>query len=407
MGLRSTQTKLSKSKSSKSPDKTITMADLLESTGYKIPALKRGQEVTGKVISKDRSEILIDIGAKSEGIVFGREFDAVRELASKLTAGDKVEATVVYPENDAGQVVLSLRKHSGDKLWKELEEKIESAEAITVTAIEANRGGIICEYSGIHGFLPAIHLHSQISSPGDFFGRTLQVEVIDVDRDANRLIFAQKKDAKELEEVKKLLAKIEIGQKYEGEVKSVLPFGVFVQIEVPEVAKVSNVSNVSKVKSAAVDQAKTSDTFDTRDTSDTFSLVGLVHISEIAWEKVEDPTKFFKVGQKVEVMASAKDEEAGKLSLSLKQLAKDPFEEISANYAKDQKVIGAVSKVVRGGVYVTLEHGLEGFVTASKIPPNESWEAGKTVQCMVESVDVASRKITLVPYALEKPIFYR
>ena len=347
----------------------LTMADLLESTGYKIPALKRGQEVTGKVISKDRSEIIIDIGAKSEGIVFGREFDAVRELASKLTAGDTVEATVVYPENDAGQVVLSLRKHSGDKLWKELEEKIESAEAITVTAIEANRGGIICEYSGIHGFLPAIHLHTQISSPGDFFGKTLQVEVIDVDRDANRLIFAQKKDAKELEDVKKLLSKIEIGQKYEGEVKSVLPFGVFVQIE--------------------------------------DGIVGLVHISEIAWEKVDDPTKFFKVGQKVEVMASAKDEEAGKLSLSLKQLAKDPFEEISAKYTKDQKVTGSVSKVVRGGIYVTLEHGLEGFVSASKIPPNESWEAGKTVQCMVESVDVASRKITLVPYVLEKPIFYR
>jgi len=347
----------------------LTMADLLESTGYKIPALKRGQEVTGKVISKDRSEILIDIGAKSEGIVFGREFDAVRDLAAKLTAGDSVEATVVYPENDAGQVVLSLRKHSGDKLWKELEEKIESAEAITVVAIEANRGGIICEYSGIHGFLPAIHLHTQISSPGDFFGKTLQVEVIDVDRDANRLIFAQKKDAKELEDVKKLLSKIEIGQKYEGEVKSVLPFGVFVQIE--------------------------------------DGIVGLVHISEIAWEKVDDPTKFFKVGQKVEVMASAKDEEAGKLSLSLKQLAKDPFEEISAKYTKDQKVTGSVSKVVRGGIYVTLEHGLEGFVSASKIPPNESWEAGKTVQCMVESVDVASRKITLVPYVLEKPIFYR
>ena len=376
MVLRQAQDKLkktSKSSSGKAPIRQaqgkLTMADLLESTGYKIPALKRGQEVTGKVISRDRSEILIDIGAKSEGIVFGREFDAVRDLAVKLSAGDKVEATVVYPENDAGQVVLSLRKHSGDKLWKELEDKIESAEAITVTAIEANRGGIICEYSGIHGFLPAIHLHTQISSPGDFFGKNLQVEVIDVDRDANRLIFAQKKDVKELEALKKRFAKIEIGQKYEGEVKSVLPFGVFVELK--------------------------------------GGIVGLVHISEIAWEKVDDPTKFFKVDQKVEVVASAKDEEAGKLSLSAKQLAKDPFEEISAQYAKDQKVTGAVAKVVRGGVYVTLEHGLEGFVSASKIPPTESWEAGKTVQCMVESVDVASRKITLVPYALEKPIFYR
>ena len=359
----------SKSPSSKKVSKSLTMADLLESTGYKIPALKRGQEVTGKVISKDRSEILIDIGAKSEGIVFGREFDAVRDMATKMTAGDAVEATVVYPENDAGQVVLSLRKHSGDKLWRELVEKIESGESITVTAIEANRGGIICEYSGLQGFLPAIHLHTQISSPSDFFGKTLQVEVIDVDRDANRLIFAQKKDEKEQERAKKLLAKVEIGQKYEGEVKSILPFGVFVELE--------------------------------------NSIVGLVHISEIAWEKVDDPTKFFKVGQKVEVMASAKDEEAGKLSLSLKQLAKDPFEEISAKYSKDQKVTGSVSKVVRGGFYVTLDQGLEGFVSASKIPPDQSWETGKTVECIVESVDISTRKITLVPYALEKPIFYR
>ena len=177
-------------------------------------------------------------------------------------------------------------------------------------------------------------------------------------------------------EQKNVISQIKVGQIIKGDVTALADFGAFVKF-MPE------------------------------GSTDGTELEGLVHISEIAWEKVDDPTKFFKVGQKVEVMASAKDEEAGKLSLSAKQLAKDPFEEISAKYAKDQKVTGAVSKVVRGGIYITLEHGLEGFVLASKIPPNESWEAGKTVQCMVESVDVASRKITLVPYALEKPIFYR
>jgi len=374
------------------------MEELLAQTGYSIPTIRRGQEVSGKVVSVSHSEILIEIGAKSEGIVAGRELASVADLVSKLSVGDKVDATVLFVENDAGQVVLSLRKLSGEKRWQELEEKLANKEGIEVKVLEANRGGIICDWLGLRGFLPASQLLQTPSKLDDLIGKTLTVQVLEVDRSTNRLIFSQKhRDSRDLSELLELFLRIKLGQQFSGVVTAVLPFGMFVEIDVGS-------SGSQVVRSSG---KKKPDSLATRQPDNPGKLEGLVHISEISWEKVDDPAKLFKVGDTVDVMVIAKDEETGRLNLSIKQLVPDPFIAASSKYSKDQSVSGTVSRVTGYGVFVTLSDGVEGLVHISKIAPNISYRQGDPVECLVEAVDARSRRISLVPVAREKPVLYR
>ncbi len=366
------------------------MADLLSSSFGKIPSLRRGQEVSGKIVGITNSEALVDIGAKSEGIISGREFTSGREMLSKMAVGDTIEAAVMYPENDAGQVVLSLRKLSGEKRWQELEEKKADNEEVEVVGVEANRGGLICDFVGLRGFLPSSQLSKVPAKLEDLIGKSMQVHVIEVDRATNRLIFSQKMPGKkDLGELLKILAKVKIGDKYEGVVTAILPFGVFVEIDLNE--------SKSKVKVESEENK----------TPAPSKLEGLVHISEISWEKVEDPAKFFKVGDLVEVLVIAKDSTTGRLNLSQKQLTQDPFAKAMEKYTKDMKVSGVVAKVTPYGVFVELEDNIEGLIHISKIPPNVSMNEGDKIECEIDSVDVVTRKIALVPIVTEKPVLYR
>ena len=375
----------------------MSFADLFAASESRVPALRRNQEVTGKVVSVSHQEILVDIGAKSEGVLSGRELTAAADLVSDLSVGDLLEATVLYPENDAGQVVLSLRKLSGEKRWKELEDKKENHEDIDILALEVNRGGVICEYLGIRGFLPASQLIETPSRLEDLIGKTLKAGVIEVDKQSNRLILSQKQpEKKDLKEVVKLLSRVKIGQKISGVVTAVLPFGIFVEVDFGQVGKLAGRS-VGKEKPTNPQTHKPNGQ----------KLEGLVHISEISWEKVEDPAKYFKVGDKTEVMVIAKEEETGRLNLSIKQLSEDPFLEISKDYTKDEEVKGTISRVTPYGVIVELSRGIEGLIHISKIPPNENFDVGQSVDCTVEAVDTRSRKISLVPMARAKPVLYR
>lgn len=398
--------------------KPMTMEELLSSTGYIIPILKRGQEVTGKVLSVNRSEILVDIGAKSEGIVYGREIAANPDLLLSLSPGDSIEATVIYPENEQGQVVLSLRKHSGDRRWEELDEKRESGEVIEVAATEVNRGGIICEYFGLRGFLPASQLSQMPSSMGDLVGKKLAVSVIEVDRASNRLIFTQKQQGtKDIEKIRKQLAVIKVGEKYKGVITAILPFGVFVEIEIGKEGQedLEGLEGKEGTKKSSEPSVPS-------------KIEGLVHLSEINWEKTDDPTKGFTVGQEIEVIVASKDEEAGRLNLSIKQLGEDPLSKMLDQFAAGQKVTGTVSKVTPYGVFVSIEIGkegkegkkksskpsqssspfiIDGLMHISKIPPTLGLKVGDAIECEVESIDAATRKIALVPVVKEKPVLYR
>ena len=402
------QKKQSKSSKNPNPDpvipkvkfkKPITMADLLASEGYKSSALRRNQEVEGKVVAILPNEILVDIGAKSEGVIASRDIDVARDIAENLAVGDSIQATVVYPENDAGQVVLSLRKFTGERRWQELDLVKSQKSAIEVLAVEVNRGGIICEWQGLRGFLPASQLLQPTSKMDQLIGKSLEVRVIELDKTTNRLIFSQKApDDKRLKQQQDLLSKIDIGEKYKGIISAVLPFGLFVEIDVGRVGNMANKSSGQK---------KDSENRISRKPESLNKLEGLVHISEISWEKIDEVGKLYKVGDKVEVLVTAKDLQSGRLNLSLKQLALDPFLEASAKYSKDQKITGTVSKSTPYGVFVTLENGVEGLIHISKIPPDEAMDVGKKLECTIESVDTAARRISLVPVIKAKPILYR
>lgn len=389
----------------------------MASTNYQILTLKRGQEVSGRVVLVGPGEILVDIGAKSEGIISGRGLSGAGDLISKLAVGDVIEATVLYPENEAGQVVLSLAKLSGARRWVELEEKKKSGEEIDVRAIEANRGGLICDFAGLRGFLPASQLGGPASQLAfvppkveELVGQSLTVKVIEVDRASNRLIFSQKRpEAKDLSELIVLLAKVAIGDKYKGTVSAILPFGIFVEIDLEKSNGKGKEASLGKGKEVSEENTKnlTSKPNGHHNLSPTSKLEGLVHISEISWDKVEDPLNLFKVGDEVEVMVIAKDTAAGRLNLSIKQLQEDPFVAVSGKYSKDQKVRGKVARMAPYGVFVNLEAGIEGLVHISKIPPNVVYSPGEEIECEIEVVDVAARRISLVPVVREKPLLYR
>ena len=453
------QDKPSSSKSSNKPDSATSDAKALEvkkpSTGKlsfaelfaasvnKVVSIRRNQEVTGKIVAVSPSEVLVDIGAKSEGVIAGKELTGAEDIISKLTVGDTITATVIYPENDAGQVVLSLRKLSADMRWQELEEKRDSNEDVEVVAVEVNRGGVICDYLGIRGFLPA----SQLSMGGgdssanrgeptstnrgesksttetganlaELIGKTLTVRVIEVDKSSNRLILSQKApDNRDISQIQKLLGSINIGDQLKGIVTAVLPFGVFVEVDIDTgpVASFPPTSARSRIKSIvnqqdhvelrAVGSPSTGATRKSK--GELAKLEGLVHISEISWEKVEEPAKYFKVGDMVNVMVIAKEESTGRLNLSIKQLTTDPFGEISKKYTKDAKVSGNVVRVTPYGVFIALEAGIEGQIHMTKVPPNVEYEVGQALECTVEAIDTKSRRIALVPIVKQKPVLYR
>lgn len=396
MSLKSTKSTSSKGQS---------FADLFAASQSKVPSLRRNQEVVGTVVAVSPQEILIDIGAKSEGVLSGRELSAVSDMVAKLSVGDKVDATVMFVENDAGQVVLSLRKLSGERRWTDLEEKKENEEDIDVVALEVNRGGVICDYLGIRGFLPASQLSSAPSKLTDLIGKTLSARVIEVDRNGNRLILSQKSaDKKDLTEVLKLLSKVAIGEKVSGIVSAVLPFGIFVEIDMGKI--ISSSKAKEDKKDSKVVKAEGGDEADKEAKSGT-KLEGLVHVSELSWDKIDDPAKLFNVGDQVDVLVIAKDEVSGRLNLSLRQLQQDPFAQLSEKYTKDLEVSGTISKVTPYGVFVTLDNAVEGLIHISKIPPDLSYELGQEVKCTVESVDVKARRIALIPIARVKPILYR
>ncbi len=354
-----------------------TMDELVMSLGEEaVFGFKRGQQVEGTIISATNREVLIDIGGKSEGILAAKEQLSSRDLIATMSPGDKIEATVLVPENEQGQVVLSLRKIGGEKRWEELTAKIGSSEEIDAIVVDSNRGGLILDFSGLRGFLPTSQMSSQERRPAKLMNKSLKVKVLEADRSSNRLIFSQKSagiSGEDLDKKKEVLAKITVGDKFSGEITAVMPFGVFVRVEPVEGE----------------------------------SIEGLVHISEMSWEKVEDPNNEQKVGNKVEVVATAVLPEEGKLTLSIKRLKDNPWEEVASRYPKDTKVSGKVTRLTGFGAFVQIDKDVEGLMHISKIPPELNVEVGQEIECTVESIDVVSRRISLAPILTEKPLMYR
>lgn len=362
--------------SKKSPQ---TMAELLASTGYKLTGLRKGDVIEGAITRVSPKEITIDIGRKTDGVVIDRELETYKETLMALKPGDHVSCQVIVEENDRGQPVLSIRRSIFEKRWKELEDLQKFGGTIDVVLREPVRGGILVDCVGLRGYIPQSQLDFNLSKQMDkLTGRRVPAKVIEVDRETNRLVFSQRAvaEADTLAKQKELLNLLTVDDSVQATITGVVPFGAFAKIKVTKEGEVHDIE-------------------------------GLIHISEIAWEKVDDPTQYLKIGDALKVKIIGVDGETGKLTLSLKQLLPDPWEHALDMFEKDSQVKGTVSRVTPIGIFVTLSPGVEGLIHVSKVSPGEEPKMGDEIMCLVEEVQPDKRKISLSPALTEKPIGYR
>ena len=296
-----------------------------------------------------------------------------------LKVGDTVVAQVIVAENDRGQSVLSLRRSIFEKRWTALTELKEKGEPVEVTLREPVRGGVLVDYGGLRGYIPQSQLDSSIAKQLDKVGnRKIQAKIVEVDKETNRLVFSQRAvtDSENLAKQKEILSALTVGDTVTAIITGVVPFGAFAKLKV------------------------------TKDEKE-HEIEGLIHISEIAWEKVEDVNQYLKVGDSVKVKVIGIDAASGKLTLSLKQLLPDPWEHVLDMFEKDSTVKGTVSRVSPYGIFVTLSPGIEGLIHISKVSPGEEPKNGDEIQCIIEEIKPDQRKISLSMALKEKPIGYR
>jgi len=329
--------------------------------------LKRGDSIAGTIVSITQSELIIDFGAKAEGVI--NKKDLTPDQLSELKVGSSLESFVAVPENDSGQVILTPFRAIGRllgikgnraKKWQKFIIAQQKHSSLNGKVVDINRGGILVDVAGLRGFLPASHIGFNLISDGkqlqDLIGENILVNVIEVDLENNRLIFSSLK--KPNAKVKESLRKIEIGQKVSGKIVSVVPFGLIV--------------NVNELEAA-------------------------VENREISW--YESSTSNFETGQEIGAVVIGKDELLGKLSLSIRQTTEDPFESLSQKYQIDDVVEGSIRQVMdRNGVLIDLEDGLTGFLPQSKIEHGTVYQVGQAINFLIDSIDEKKRHINLAPF---------
>ena len=352
-----------------------TMEELLKATGYELKGLKKGQLVKGVITDVTKKMLLIDIGAKTEGVVVDKEYEVAKEMLGELHVGDEVEAYVGSPENERGQILLSLRQTVMNKRWEVFEELLKTGDVLEVKGLEVNKGGIIVKVQGVRGFVPSSQFGREyLGKLDDLQNKAFKVKVIEVDREKNRLIFSEKavSEKQALAHQSEALKQVKVGDTLKGVVSGIMPFGVFVR------------ANVAKL-----------------------FLEGLVHISEISWEKVDNPGMHFKAGDKIDVKVIGVDEKSSRLNLSVKQLQADPWSKIAEEYPEGTKVKGTITRLAAFGAFVNLTSGVDGLIHISKIPSDKEFKAGQAIECFVESVDVEHRRMSLSLALTSKPVGYK
>ncbi|MFH1244074.1 MAG: S1 RNA-binding domain-containing protein [bacterium] len=356
-----------------------TMEELLASSGYQLSVPKKGETIKGLVTTVNRKMVLVDIGAKTEGIVSEREYDFAKEFIETIKVGDEIDVYVASDENERGQILLSLKRAMFDKLWKMLEDYLKNETEVQVKTVELNRGGMIVRWQGLRGFVPSSQFG--VSYQGNLqalVGKTINVKPIEVDREKNRLIFSEKhvSEAGAMASRESALKEVKVGNTFSGSVTGVLSFGAFVAV--PVVAG-----------------------------KETITIEGLVHISEISWEKVEDIHKYLKVGDKVEVKVLGVEEGTGKLNLSIKQLQSDPWSMVAEKYGAGTTVKGTVSRAAPFGVFVNFEPGVDGLIHVSRLGSFGELKTGEPIEVLVENVDPEHRRMSLGPVLKEVPVGYK
>ena len=347
--------------------KKLTMDELLATSEEASKKVIAGDTVKGTVISVKKHEILVDLGAQGVGLVPRREASYVRNL----NVGDEVSASVIEAEMDDGYVLLSLRKAVKDKGWDEIQSKLDNAETVEITPFDANRGGLLVEYEGIRGFLPVSQLSAEhyprvgssdkdeiLQRLNSLVGKQIRARILDASKKENKLIFSEKEAIKD--GLAERFAELKVGDVVKGVVTGVVDFGVFVNVE---------------------------------------GIECRIHISEISWERVNNPSDYVKVGDTVEAKIIAIDKE--RLSLSMKQLVEDPWLHEVEKLKKGSKIEGTVTRITPFGAFVQISPAVEALVHVSElgegsdVDPEKVFTLNERKSFKVLDIDKEGRKISL------------
>ncbi len=354
-----------------------------------IRTIKQGDILNGIIVDKQPDFMVVDIGYKSEGIVAAREMDSEILDIEKLEPGDKILVYVVKLEDD-GSVVLSIKRTDEAMKWLQLESAMEEKEVVEAKVVEFNNGGVICELGGeIRGFIPTSQLDPTRVYPdgvrqvgrdisevvqrnlSGLVGEAIRTRISELDKEKNKIILSEKMLLQEhdIEKREKTLREIREGDILHGKISGITPFGVFV--------------NAS-------------------------GLEGLVHLSELSWDKIERVEDLYNIGDEVDVQVIGIADNGKRIAYSIKRLQKDPWEKIISKYKVGDVVEGTVQKVVEYGAFVRIDKGLNGLIHISEISdklvhdPSNFVKEGEDVEVKILSISSTERHLGLSLKAANK-----
>ncbi len=351
------------------------MASLLEKEGLGIDFPSQGEIRNGTIASISQGQILVSVGTKSEGVISGKEFEAIPSTElSTLAVGQEIPVYVVNPEDSNGTLVLSYVRAREEKGWQEAEDMLASKGSFHSKIIGFNKGGLIVPLGTLRGFVPAsqIALSRRANISGDtpeqkwskMVGMEVDVCVIEVDRERRRLILSERAASTETRETLKerVIDELKEGEIRSGHVTSLADFGAFVNINGAD---------------------------------------GLVHLSEISWDRIQHPGEVLKVGQEIKVKVISIDRDKKRIGLSIRQLQDDPWSNQAAAFTVGQLVQGKITRLTKFGAFAQLEGDIEGLIHISELSekriehPKEVLKEGETVTLRVIKIDPANHRIGL------------
>jgi small subunit ribosomal protein S1 len=358
---------------------TVTEDNLMEALpadAFDFPMLHAGDVVDGKIVKISSNEILVDIRYKADAVVEGRELERLDpDFLSGLSVGDDVMAYVVHPEDRDGNVVVSLQRAQQEQDWRQADELLKSQDIFEGVVTGYNRGGVIIRVGRVRGFVPASQLsgkwQAQQDSDGDpeqrwakLVGQKMRLKVVELDRQRNRLILSEREAAKDWRQGQKdrLLSELKKGDVLTGTVISLAAFGAFVDLGGAD---------------------------------------GLIHLSEIAWHRVDHPAEVLHVGQEVQVFVLGVDEEKKRIALSLRRLLPEPWSVVSESFVIGQIVSARITKLTNFGAFAKIDDAIEGLIHISELAdyrishPKEVVHEGDDVQVRVIRIDPERRRIGL------------
>ena len=331
------------------------------------PTFREGDVVKGTVVRIDREGVLVDVGAKSEGIIRPNELTREANVAAEdvVSVGEEISVYVMQTYNDEGHLILSKKRADFEKAWDRVLEAKEQGKTIKAMVTDRVKGGLVVDL-GIRGFVPASHVGngSLKINLDKYVGESIPLKVLEVDRDRHKVILSNKLAAEEERESKRAstVASLQVGQTRRGVVRRLTNYGAFVDLG---------------------------------------GIDGLLHISEMSWTRINHPQEVLREGQEIDVLILKMDLNAGRVSLGLRQILPDPWREVEHRYSVGDVITGTVSRIVPFGVFVQVEGGVEGIIPNSELSIRRNVKAadvvrqGEQVQVKVIDLRPDERKMTL------------